>query len=183
MKKYLLIIFILVGGWLHGQRITMGIHLTMNQATQNTEPLASPFRLGGGMDMDFLVTPNFSLGPEIHYLGYIFGSNANIDPTVTILPFQGVVKLRWRVSPDFETYVGTGGGLFYQRYRSRGQVEAEVSPWGITPRIGLRYQFAQDVYLDVNLLYYQMLTEANRDNITGVTTLSIGLSYNILAEL
>ncbi|MDZ7845332.1 MAG: outer membrane beta-barrel protein [Owenweeksia sp.] len=173
-----MVLLVLLSVGLAAQKANMALHFGSATATDKSD-YQSNTRFGGGLSYQFYVNKNFSLGLEAFYLGFRF---EGADSTVNILPIQGVAAARLPVSENLEFYGGSGGGLFVERYKSRFDLAEVELLWGLTPRAGLVYEFAQDVSLDVHAQYAITLTESTADDVNGILSFNLGLAYNIFAS-
>ena len=178
IRKFLLILF-LVPSLMQAQKAIMDIHLMLVTAPEDGGYLKSN-TFGGGIMYDFFLNDNLSLGMEADYLGNRYAEG---DSAVNIIPIQALVGGHWNVSESFDVYGGTGVGFFWQRYKNGFSLSGSEVIWGMTPRIGFNFEMAQDVFLTSCLKYSLTFGEPVNDDVNGRLMFSLGIGYNINAEL
>lgn len=163
---------------LSGQKAIMDIHVMM--VSSGDEALyknASTF--GGGIAYDFYLNNFISLGIEGDYLGFRYTEG---DSAVNIIPVHGILNGHWNVTDNFDVYGGAGIGFFWQRYKNGFSLSESSLVWGLSPRVGLNYEFAENLFLTSSLKYTYTFDEPVADDANGLLIFSIGLGYNINAE-
>lgn len=178
IKKVLLLLLFLPT-LLPAQKAIMDIHLMLVSATEDAGYLSNT-TFGGGIMYDFFLNENLSLGMEADYIGNRYAEG---DSAVNIIPIQALVGGHWNVSENFDVYGGTGVGFFWQRYKNGFSLSSSEVIWGLTPRIGFNFEMAQDVFLTSCLKYSLSLGEPLYDDVNGRLMFSLGIGYNINAEL
>ena len=173
------ILVVLLPLMISAQKGIMDIHGLLVNATSD-QGYESATRFGGGIGFDFYVNENLSLGIEGDYLGFRFAGG---DSAVNIIPVQALVSGHWNLTENFDLFAGTGAGFFWHRYKDGFSLQETSVIWGITPRVGLNFEFAQNVFLNTTIKYSLTFAEQMADDANGLLMLSIGLGYNINAEL
>lgn len=178
--KHLRLIFLILSlpFLLSGQKAVMDIHVLMvGSGDEDLYKNATSF--GGGIGFDFYVNDFISLGLEGDYLGFRYLEG---DSAVNIIPIQGLLNGHWNITDNFDVYAGTGIGFFWQRYKNGFSLAESSLIWGVSPRVGLNYEFAEDVFLTSSIKYTYTFSEPASNDAAGLLMFSIGLGYNINSD-
>ncbi len=160
------------------QKAIMDIHAMMvGSGDEDIYKKATSF--GGGIGYDFYVNDIISLGLEGDYLGFRYLEG---DSSVNIIPVQAMLNGHWNVTENFDLYAGSGIGFFWERYKNGFSLAQSTLVWGISPRLGLNYEFTENVFLTSSLKYTYVFSESVANDASGLLMFSIGLGYNINAE-
>ena len=177
--RSLLFVILLFANSTFAQKAIMDIHAMFVNSTSG-EIYEKPSTFGGGIGYDFYLNSNLSLGLEGDYLGFKFEGG---DSVVNIIPVQALIGGHWNVTDNFDVYAGTGIGFFWQRYKNGFSLAASELEWGMSPRIGLNYEFAENIFLNSTLKYTTSFGPEPKSDAHGILMFCIGLGYNINAEL
>ena len=141
-------------------RFKLGLTPGLLIPTEKAEGAKTYLYFGGGISGEYLVTPNFGIGLSAGFYGYELESEyeeygIKVKTTPSIIPVTLSGKYYFQTE-NIKPYTGIDVGLFTIGVKVKSEGEsASVSDsfLGFAPVVGLQFQLANTVALDINAKY------------------------------
>lgn len=169
MKRFTFFIFLglLLGGTsLNAQKLNIGVNGT------GALPLGemaggNNFGAGGGISLDYYFNDKFDLGIEAGYVGF------NLSPD--FLPISLTAALHQDINDWIDLYGELGTGA----YIGNSSIIATKAYFGVSPRVGVAFELTSLLFLDVNINYHYVLSNADFTYNANWVGLNLGLLYTL----
>lgn len=134
-----------------------------------------------GFDIGVTYDFNEHLRAELLYEGMFNGNNSGIAKTTSwIMPVTFGADYRF-LDGNLHPFVGMNLGLYSIGSRARfggTTMSSSVSSFGLYPKVGMNYEFTDNLMLDVALKYHVFFSKSGAAKATGMAFgMNIGVIY------
>lgn len=154
------------------QKVNVGLNAAASIPLEDNGDL---FKAAPGFDgsLDYYFNNVIDVGVEAGFRSFRYDDDAFDGERLNVVPVQATVGVHNDLGDIVDLYGELGGGVFFM---SSSFSDESDSYGGLSPRVGLAVELANDWFLDTNLNYTHVFTEGDDFNWLGV---KFGLLYTI----
>lgn len=184
MKKILLLGFMVVlasitSPGLLAQKMNIGLNGALSLPLGDLDN-GSNVGFGGDVSLDYYFNDRFDLGIEAGVRSF---SNDGVDGSFTSVP----LLLTGGVHQDIDDWIDLYGELGLGAYVSKRKVElpffgtqtASGTYFGFSPRVGAAFELSSVFFLDVNIKYHYVLSDADFGYNYNFLGFNVGVLYTL----
>ena len=134
---------------------------------------------GGGINGEYLSTPNIGIGLSAGFYGYEVKKAGGEKATSLLIPVV-LTGRYYFLTKSIQPYAGVDAGLYTAGYKEEypdypeENYSESASKFGLAPVVGLQFKLSNALALDVNAKYNLIFTEGGPAKILGF---NVGIVY------